>query len=244
MTTRIGAAIALVVAIAAAALAVAAFTATVRDESIKPGRLVSTRVNSDYLGEPLLFPVDDFYIGYDSAFEFRAFYLYPPGYYGHDRGCKVVWDGTAVIDLPSGPEGPGLYIDPCGGARFNKDGTLVDGPADRGLDYFGTGPGVDGVIVDTRRLLCGRTLSDATSATLTPEVTLTVSIDATATPTITLTPTTGAPVIGSPTVSVTAVETATSTSTLTPTATNTPATVVATATPARCERVTPNSKQR
>lgn len=242
MTTRIGATIALLVAIGAAALAVAAFTATVRDESIKPGRLVSTRVNSDYLGEPLLFPVDDFYIGYDSAFEFRAFYLYPPGYYGHDRGCKVVWDGTAVVALPSGQVGPGLYIDPCGGARFNKDGVLVDGPADRGLDYFGTGPGVDGVIVDTRRLLCGRALSDETSATLTPEVTPTVPIDATATPTITLTPATSVPPNGSPTVTSTVVETATSTST--PTPTNTPATVVATATPARCERVTPNSKQR
>jgi hypothetical protein len=234
VTTRLGAALALVVSIAALAVSVAAYTATVRDESTKPGRLVSTRVNSDYLGEPLLFPVDDFYIGYDSRFEFRAFYVFPPGYYGHDRGCKVVWDNRAVVDTASGQQGPGLYVEPCGGARFNKDGQLVEGPADRGLDFFRTEPGVDGVIVDTRRLLCGAPLSDATSATLTATATPTAAL-----PAVTPTPT-------PPGIPPVPAESPSATATVTVSLTATPGgdSPTATATPAPCVRVTSESKQR
>jgi hypothetical protein len=107
----VGAALALLIAIAALALAIVAFMSTIRDEKLKPGRLVQTRVNSDYTGGPVLFPVDDFYIGYNSDFDFRAWYVYPPGFYGHMRGCKVVWDSDAVVETGHGPEGPGLYVD-------------------------------------------------------------------------------------------------------------------------------------
>ena len=149
---------ALALAIAALGLSIVAFMSTVRDEEVKPGRLVQTRVNSDFAGGPIFFPVDHFYIGYDSSFQFRAFYSYPPGHYGHMRGCQVVWDANAIIDTPDGREGPGLYVDPCGGARFTRDGELIAGPADRGLDTFETEPGVEGVIVDTRKLYCGLAL--------------------------------------------------------------------------------------
>jgi len=174
VSTRVGAALALLVSIAAFALATVAFMSTVRDDSPTRGRLVPTRVNSDSTDLPQAFPLDDFVLGRDSDGDFHAFYVYPPGYFGHVRGCRVVWDPDAVIDGPRGRAGPGLYLEPCGGAHFDRDGALVSGPADRGLDEFEVEPGVDGVIVDTRRLLCGRafvpptTTPTVTSETATP----------------------------------------------------------------------------
>jgi hypothetical protein len=235
ISSRAGAAVALVLALVAVALSIVAFMSTVRDETVKPGRLVQTRVNSDYAGDPIFFPVDHFYIGYDSGLQFRAFYAYAPGFYGHMRGCQVVWDGNAIIDTPQGREGPGLYVDPCGGARFSRDGELIAGPADRGLDRFGTEPGVEGVIVDTRKLFCGQPLP-------TPEPTATAG---SATPTATAAPPT-AVVTASATAQTfgTATPTASPTETATPSATATEdATPEATATPAICERVTSDSKQ-
>lgn len=236
ISSRVGAALALVLAIVAVALSTIAFMSTVRDETVKPGRLVQTRVNSDYAGDPIFFPVDHFYIGYDSGLQFRAFYAYAPGFYGQMRGCQVVWDPNAIIDTPEGLEGPGLYVDPCGGARFSRDGELVAGPADRGLDRFGTEPGVEGVIVDTRKLFCGEALP-------TPEPTATAG---SATPTETMTPV-PPPVTPSPTVQRVGTATPTvppsETASPSPTATE-DATKEATATPAICERVTPDSKQR
>jgi hypothetical protein len=155
VTTRVGAAIALVLSIAAHAFAIVAFMATVRDDGPTRGRLVQSRLTNEDGGAPLLFPLDEFYIGRDSQAHQRAFYVYPPGYYGHSRGCKIVWDDGATAETLRGTVGPGLYVDPCGGARWNRDGELLSGPADRGLDEFATQPGVEGVIVDTRRLLCG-----------------------------------------------------------------------------------------
>lgn len=136
-------------------MAVVAFMSTVRDDGEKPGRLVQSRLTNEYTGQPVFFPLDDFYVGRDNNFRIRAFYVYPPGYYGHSRGCKIVWDATAVVDTEKGRAGPGLYLEPCGGAHFDRDGELVSGPADRGLDYFATMAGVEGVIVDTRKLYCG-----------------------------------------------------------------------------------------
>jgi hypothetical protein len=155
ISSRVGAAAALVLSVVALAIAVAAFMSTVRDDSEKPGRLVQTRLTNEYTGQPVYFPLDDFFAGRDSDGRIRAFYVYPPGYFGHARGCKIVWDNTAIIDTEKGRAGPGLYVEPCGGAHFDLDGKLVAGPADRGLDVFATQPGIEGVFVDTRKLYCG-----------------------------------------------------------------------------------------
>lgn len=128
---------------------------TVRDDSEKPGRLVQSRLTNEYTGQPVPFPLDDFFAGIDGVGHIRAFYTYPPGYFGHDRGCKIIWDNTAVVDTDKGRVGPGLYLEPCGGSHFNRDGELVSGPADHGLDEFRTQAAVDGVLVDTRKLICG-----------------------------------------------------------------------------------------
>jgi hypothetical protein len=42
---------------------------------------------------------------------------------------------------------------------FNRDGELIYAPADRGLDYFATQPGVEGVIVDTANCIAVTTTS-------------------------------------------------------------------------------------
>ncbi len=155
ISSRVGASIAVVLSIAALALAIVAFMSTVRDDSVHPGRLVQSRLTNEYTGEPVLFPLHDFYVGRDSNFHIRALYVYPPGYFGHDRGCKVVWDNLAIMDTEKGRVGPGLYLEPCGGSHFDRDGLLVSGPADRSLDHFATLAGIEGVLVDTRTLYCG-----------------------------------------------------------------------------------------
>jgi len=162
VTSRVGASLALIFSLAALALALVAFWSTVRDDSPQTGRLVQSRMTNDYTGAPIAFPLDEFFIGKASDGTLHAYYVYPPGYFGHDRGCKVVWDSAATADTSNGVKaGPVLYLDPCGGAHFDADGVLVSGPADRDLDYFDVEPGVDGAIVDTRKLFCGDALVSA-----------------------------------------------------------------------------------
>ncbi len=141
--------------VAAVALGVAAFMATLRDEGDTPGRLLQTRLTNAFTGEPIFFPIDDVFMSRDDDGAMHALYAYTPGFFGHNRGCRVVWIAGDVIDTPAGDAGPGLFVDPCGGARFDRAGALVAGPADRGLDFFETDAGLDGIIVDTRTLWCG-----------------------------------------------------------------------------------------
>jgi hypothetical protein len=150
---RFGSAVALVLSVVAVALAFAAFMVALRDDGVERGRVLQTRVSRASLGDPVNFPLDEFYISLGGDGIMRALYVYPPGFYGHSRGCKVVWAANERVD--GAANGPGMFIDPCGGARFDRQGRLVAGPADRGLDYFATEAGVEGVIVDTRDLFCG-----------------------------------------------------------------------------------------
>ena len=163
--TRRAAAFSLMLAVAALAVGVAALMTTLRDDGPERGRLVQTRLVPSG-AEPVLFPLDDFYASTGSDGVLRALYVYPPGYHGHTRGCKVVW----IADAVGAGFSLGVFVDFCGGARFGRDGALLSGPAERGLDEFKTEPGIEGVIVDTRTLYCGAAL-DAGSpepATATP----------------------------------------------------------------------------
>jgi hypothetical protein len=174
ISARLGVAVALLLAVAGVAIGTTAFFAAERKTGDITGRLVQSRATNEYDGPPLAFPLDDFYIGRGTDGVLHAFYAYPPGYFGHVRGCKLVWDSIGTVATPRA--GPGLYVDLCGGARFDKDGKLVSGPADRNLDYFATTPAVEGLLVDTRTLYCGSPLK--TEAT-------TVAGEATPTPTST-----------------------------------------------------------
>ncbi len=166
ISTRLGAAVSLVLSIVAVALGVAALMATVRDNGPTTGRLVQTRLTSSFVGDPLPFPIENFFMSRDGGGHIHALYAYPPGFFGHVRGCKIVWDATGTIIAGGSSYGPGLFVDPCGGARFDHDGRLLSGPADRDLDYFATSRSPDGIVVDTRKLYCG---AAAGGETPTPE---------------------------------------------------------------------------
>lgn len=150
-------------AVAALAVGVAALMATLRDDGPERGRFVQTRLLPSE-AEPVLFPLDDFYAITGSDGALRAIYVYPPGYHGHTRGCKVAW----IADAAGSGFSLGAFVEPCGGARFDRDGALLSGPAERGLDEFKTEPGIEGVIVDTRTLYCGTALDAGSPATATP----------------------------------------------------------------------------
>jgi hypothetical protein len=236
MGARFAVALSLLMAVAAVVVGTAALTMAWTDDSNETGRLVSTRITNSYEGDPVLFPLDEFYFGSGSDGRMRALYLYPPGFFGHTRGCKVVWVGDEVIP---GDEQRGYFVDPCGGARFTRDGKLASGPADRGLDYFETSPGVDGIVVDTRTLWCGPLYeppAPAPTDTPAPEP-----------PTaVTTPPPPFAPPTNTPTPTLTPTATATPTRTTTGTPSSTPdaeETATARATPRECDRVSPNTKR-
>lgn len=169
---RFAVALAVVLSLAALAFGFVAFMSTIREQDEKPGRLVQTRISNTYAGPPVLFVLDEFFMSKDQQGKMRALYAHPPGFYGHNRGCRVIWAPDEVLPVEGGQAGPGLFVDPCGGARFGPDGRLLSGPADRGLDEFDMGPGVEGFVVDTRTLWCGRlygvTYPGGPTATATP----------------------------------------------------------------------------
>jgi hypothetical protein len=218
ISVRLGLAVSLVLSIAAVALGVTAVMSTIRDEREKPGRLVQTRITNAFDGDPQSFPLDDFFVSRAAGGELRALYAYPPGFFGHMRGCKVVWSSTEVVSGRTG-----AFVDPCGGARFGRDGTLLSGPADRGLDYFELEPSVEGMIADTRTLYCGPAFAP-------PEQPAPADTPSAATPTSNA----GTPHATSTAASSTATRTATADATATPTSSS----------PEKCDRVSPNSKRR
>lgn len=226
ISTRFGLAVTLVLSVVAVALAIVAFMSTVRDEKEQPGRMVQTRITNAYAGDPVSFPIDDLFVSRDGDGTLRALYAFPPGFYGHMRGCRVIWSPTEP-----GVDGAvdGLFVDPCGGARFARDGRLVSGPADRGLDYFTLTPAVEGMVADTRTLYCGAAYEP-------PDVVPTPSVEATEAPTL-------AP--GTPTATRTILSgTPTATATATATRTRAPVTATSTPKPEKCDRVSPNTRRR
>jgi hypothetical protein len=154
ISSRTGAALALVVSVLALALGSFALLASFRDDDdVSDGRLVQTRLTPGASEQPVLFELDGFYVSTGDDGRLRALYVYPPGFFGHNRGCRVEW---RPFEAPATEgQAPGMFVEPCGGARFDRGGALVSGPAERGLDEFKTEPGIEGVIVDTGVLYCG-----------------------------------------------------------------------------------------
>lgn len=164
ISSRLGAALALLIAVAALGMAVGAFFAAVAGDDDDRPVLVQTRLTNEYGGSPQLFALHDFYAGAGSDGRLHAFYVYAPGFTGHVRGCRILWDPDATIP-DDDSVGPGLYVDPCGSSRWDRDGELVAGEGERDLDEFPTQAGVEGVVVDTSRLLCGDAVAPAASPT-------------------------------------------------------------------------------
>lgn len=154
-----GAALALVLSVAAVALGAAALLAALRDDDGERGRFVQTRLVPSE-SAPALFPLHEFYASTGEDGVLRALYVYPPGFYGHERGCQVVWAPSVPVPGVTRANS-GEFVDPCSGERFAADGTAIFSEANRGLDRFKTEPGIEGMIVDTRTLYCGPPLVSA-----------------------------------------------------------------------------------
>ena len=164
---RLGVAFTLVLALAALAVGGAALVGNIRGDGSETGRLVQTRITNRLTGDPVLFLLDDFYMTPDGEGHVLALYVYPPGFFGHNRGCKVLWQHDATALQGGRRFGPGLFTDPCSGAHFDRTGALIDGSADRALDRFAMTPEPDGFLVDTHVLLCGENLPNG-AADVTP----------------------------------------------------------------------------
>ncbi|HEX5478891.1 MAG TPA: hypothetical protein VFY79_04145 [Dehalococcoidia bacterium] len=170
ITVRIGVALSLLIAIAALAVAVLSLMGDIRSNNDADGRVVQTGITNRLTGDPVEFSLDDFFMSPDGEGQVNALYAYPPGFSGSIRGCKVVWQRDATVVADGRVVGPGLFTDPCTGAHFDSGGNLIDGAADRGLDRFAMTPEPEGLMVDTRTLLCGPSVAPAsnTEATATP----------------------------------------------------------------------------
>jgi hypothetical protein len=165
ISSRTGAALSLVISVLALGLGILAVMIALREDDDESGRMVQTRLSpSD--AEPALFALDEFYMSTGDDGKLRALYVYPPGYFGHSRGCRVEWRPFEAP--PEGSDRPGLFVDPCGGSQFDRSGALIFGPAERGLDEFRTEPGIEGLIVDTSVLYCGPQRDPASAATPEP----------------------------------------------------------------------------
>jgi hypothetical protein len=152
--TRTATALAFILSIAALALGVTALALSLREDDDGLPEQIQTGIDR-VDGDPVPFPLYDFYLSGDERGVPRALYMYPPGYYGHIRGCKVLWVASDVVEIAGERAGPGLFVDPCGGARFDRVGRLVAGAADRGLDRFDVATEVGGAIVSLDVLYCG-----------------------------------------------------------------------------------------
>jgi plastocyanin len=139
-----------------------------RDDA--PGRVVEAGPPEAYRHrEPILFALDDFYLMSLEGGEFVALYAYPPGYFGHVRGCRIRWEpdatyqgyhaGTGATPAPVSQqtlvEATGLWVEGCGGSKWDASGRRLFGPAPRDLDRFPVNLTAEGNIrIDTRRLQC------------------------------------------------------------------------------------------
>jgi plastocyanin len=137
-----------------------------------PGRVVEAGPPGAYQPRmPIPFALDDFYLMPLEDGEFIALYAYPPGYFGHVRGCRIRWEpnaayhayhaGTGATPVPASQqtlvEATGLWVEGCGGAKWDARGQKLFGPAPRDLDRFPVERTAEGNIrVDTRRLQCSR----------------------------------------------------------------------------------------
>ena len=120
-----------------------------------PGRVVQFEpAFEDFpLLDPLEFPLDDFYLMRVGGDEFVALYVYPPGFFGHVRGCRLHWEPQTKFDGVTG-----VWTEGCSGSKWDARGRHLFGPPGRDLDRFPVRVTRRGgrweVQIDTRRLQC------------------------------------------------------------------------------------------
>lgn len=134
------------------------------------GRIVMAGPRESYMPRmPVPFVLDDFYLMMLDDGEFVALYAFPPGWAGHTNGCRIHWEpeakfeaydaGNGATPLPAAQSrlvsATGLWIDGCGGSKWDAGGRKLFGPALRDLDRFPVTVTAEGSIrIDTRTLRC------------------------------------------------------------------------------------------
>lgn len=87
-----------------------------------------------------------------------AFYTFTTHPIFREQGCEVTWEPDRVFDGGLAGSTTGIFVG-CGGAKFDRTGRRIFGPAPRDLDRFPVTVTPDSIIVDTRQLICGASVS-------------------------------------------------------------------------------------
>ena len=165
MTTSRLAVIIVIVAIAGGVVG-AAITLAVRGDgdakAVERGQLVHLGPR-DSLGDlahtPFCNELHHFCITEPLQGQLLALYTADPHPSFREQGCMVRWDAIAQqsIGSPSGSERTvtGLFRDPCGGSKYDISGKRLFGPSPRDLDRFPIAITQDGIVVNTKTLICG-----------------------------------------------------------------------------------------
>ena len=161
----------LLAAIAIAGGAVgSAITLAVRgdDDTIVRGELVHVRplvAPGELMHTPFCVELHHFCITEPQEGQFFALYVADP--HLREQGCTVHWDGAAQQQVGSNAASQetvtGVFIGGCSGSKFDIAGKRLFGPSPRDLDRFPIASTPDGLVVNTKTLICGELRVDLPS---------------------------------------------------------------------------------
>ncbi len=123
---------------------------------VAPGELMRT---------PFCVAVQHFCITEPQEGQFLALYTADP--HLREQGCTVHWDGAAQQEVGPNVQSQttvvGIFIGDCTASRFDISGKRLFGPAPRDLDRFPIASTADGLVVNTKTLICGEVRLDGAS---------------------------------------------------------------------------------
>ena len=158
MTTRQLLALIAVTAIIGGAVG-SAITLTIRGGAANStpvrGQLVrlGPKLGTDIAHVPFCVELHHFCITQPQEGQLLALYTAEPHQSFREQGCTVRWDagGERVVN---GTTITGLFRDPCGGSIYDIAGARLFGPSPRDLDRFPIAITQDGIVVNTKTLIC------------------------------------------------------------------------------------------
>jgi len=113
-------------------IALVAFSWPTADIGSPTARVYAGMVAEFEVGQPVTIPEGKFHLIKQKDGSFIALYWRSPF-----RGCTIPWrEGFQFRDPQTGIDSRGWFRDPCHGATFDANGTLVFGPSPRNMDRF------------------------------------------------------------------------------------------------------------
>ena len=138
------------------------------EDTIVRGQLVSVRPLAPEGGlahEPFCVELHHFCITEPQEGQFFALYTADP--HRREQGCTVHWDGAIQQRVGSNAASQetvtGVFISGCAGSTFDLSGKRLFGPSPRDLDRFPIASTADGLVVNTKTLICGELRLDLPS---------------------------------------------------------------------------------